>query len=345
LSAGNKVSVVYVRYHANGGNPEIVKHSQSGFDEYALSIPRRHGLFAFFYHQFQVKKLLNQFFEICPDVSLVHVQVGWKAAWDTAVFLKRKGLPWVVTEHNTDWLPQDRQYPHWKRVLTAWAMRRANALTAVSDNLADVLTSAKAQSVTVIPNPVVREFSNANIIIPQNAGLVFLHVSNFNLRQKQTDTIIRVFSRYVQENPNAKLQLNVPEIAFLKFKEANPQYCWENMEWLPPVTDKKVLMQRMQNADFLLSYSRFETFGLAIAEALCLGVPVIYTPCKGADIHIDERMGIACDAHNEETLLNAMRASAHFSADRNYIAGKARAVFHSDAVMDAYEALYQKLLR
>ena len=31
----------------------------------------------------------------------------------------------------------------------------------------------------------------------------------------------------------------------------------------------------------MLSYSRFETFGLTLAEAACLGVPCIYTPCGG----------------------------------------------------------------
>ena len=336
---------MYVRYHTNGGSPEITKQSQPDFDEYALSIPRKSGLFAFFYHQFHVQKLLKKFFEMYPDVSLVHVQVGWKAAWDLMLFLKRKRIPWVVTEHNTDWLPQDRQYPRWKRTLTSWTMRRATAVTAVSDNLAEVVSLAIARSVEVIPNPVALEFTTADIITPENAGPVFLHISNFNLRQKQTGKLIQVFSEYAKENPRAILQLNVPESAFLLYNAANPQYCWENIEWLPPVAEKKLLLQRMQNADFVLSYSRFETFGLVIAEALCLGIPVIYTPCKGADIHINERMGIACDADREESLLNAMRASSGFSADREYIGSRARAVFQSDAVLDAYEALYRKIIK
>jgi glycosyltransferase involved in cell wall biosynthesis len=339
-----KVSVAYVRYHSKGGKPEIIRHTQPGFEEFEISIPRKSGIFAPFYHQYQVKKLLNQCLEMSVDVDLIHVQVGWKAAWDAVLFLKRKNLPMVVTEHNTDWLPQDRQYPGWKRQFTAWAMRRASAITAVSANLADHISAATGKPVQVIPNPVAQEFTDAKIADARPGGSVFLHVSNFNFRQKQTHKIIRVFSQYAQENPHARLQLNVPEGAFHAFKSANPQYSWDKIELLLPNDDKSILLKRMQNADFLLSYSRFETFGLVIAEALCLGVPAIFTPCKGADLYIDEKMGIVCDADNDASLLEAMRKTEGFSTDRSYIAAKARQQFNTKAVLDAYEALYQQLI-
>lgn len=336
--------MAYVRYHSEGGEAEIIRRTQPDFEEFEIRIPRKRGFFAPFYHQYQIKKLLNQCLEMCADVDLIHVQVGWKAAWDTVLFLKGKNLPMVVTEHNTDWLPQDRQYPRWKRQLTAWAMRRASAITAVSANLADNISAATGKPVQVIPNPVAQEFTNAKIADARPGGPVFLHVSNFNFRQKQTHKIIRVFSQYAQENPHARLQLNVPEDAFNFFKSANPHYSWDKIELLVPNDDKSILLKRMQNADFLLSYSRFETFGLVIAEALCLGVPAIYTPCKGADLYIDEKMGIVCDADSDASLLEAMRKTEGFSTDRSYIAAKARKQFQAEAVLDAYVALYQQLI-
>ena len=345
LATRCKVSVAYVRYKTDGGKPEIKKHAQPGFEEYEISIPRKSGLFSLFYHQYHVRALLNHCLKMCADVDLIHVQVGWKAAWDAAFFLRNKNIPIVVTEHNTDWLPQDRQYPGWKRRLTAWAMRRAAAITAVSANLAENISAVTGKSVEVIPNPVANDFTTADIVTIKQQGPVFLHVSNFNTRQKQTEKIIKVFSHYVQENPMARLQLNVPVIAINDFKSENPHYSWDKIALLAPNDDKTVLLKRMQNADFLLSYSRFETFGLVIAEALCLGVPAIYTPCKGADLCIDEKMGIACDADNEQSLLEAMRKAEGFSANSNYIAGKARQQFHAEAVLDAYEALYQKLMK
>jgi glycosyltransferase involved in cell wall biosynthesis len=345
LATRHIVSVVYVRYHYQGGEPEIIEHKQHGFNEYEISIPRKTGLFSFWYHQYQVKKLLKDCLQRCSHVDVFHVQVGWKAAWDAAFLLKRENIPLVITEHNTDWLPRDRKYPFWKRLLTAWAMRRASAFTAVSANLAEAVSKATGRKILEIPNPVDSAFTSAAIANQKHEGLVFLHVSNFNLRQKQTDKIIRVFSQYVKENPNARLQLNVPEDACKQFKMAHPDYAWENIECLPPVADKMLLLQRMQNADFLLSYSLYETFGLVIAEALCLGVPAIYTPCKGADIHIDDKMGICCDADSEETLLEAFRKSGEFSADRNYIASSARKQFNGEAVLHAYELLYDNLIK
>lgn len=344
LAIRHNVSVAYVRYHSQGGEPEIIEHKQHSFIEYEISIPRKTGLFSFWYHQYQLRKLLNDCLKKSSDVDVIHVQVGWKAAWD-AVWLMNKGeIPLVVTEHNTDWLPDDRKYPFWKRLLTAWAMQRASAVTAVSANLAEAVSKATGRKIAVIPNPVDSAVTSAAIVNHKHEGLVFLHVSNFNLRQKQTDKIIRVFSQYVQENPNARLQLNVPEDAYTQFKTTHPDYAWENIECLPPVADKTVLLKRMQNADFLLSNSLYETFGLVIAEALCLGVPVIFTPCKGADIHIDDRMGIRCNAHSEVTLLAAFRKSGEFAADRNYIASSARKQFNGEAVLHAYELLYDNLI-
>ncbi|MFN5217872.1 MAG: glycosyltransferase family 4 protein [Sphingomonadales bacterium] len=345
LATRCKVSVAYVRYKADGGKPEIKRHAQPGFDEYEISIPRKSGLFSMFYHQYHVRSLLNQCLKMCTDLDLIHVQVGWKAAWDVAFTVRKKNIPFVVTEHNTDWLPQDRQYPAWKRKLTAWALRRASAITAVSANLAENVAAATRKPVQVIPNPVAQEFTNAKIADAKPGGSVFLHVSNFNFRQKQTHKIIRVFSQYAQENPHARLQLNVPEDAFHAYKSANPHYSWDKIALLVPNDDKTILLKRMQNADFLLSYSRFETFGLVIAEALCLGVPTIYTPCQGADLYIDEKMGISCDADNDASLLEAMRKTEGFSTDRSYIAAKARQQFNAEAVSDAYEALYQKLIK
>ena len=337
--------MVYIHYSGDVSEPAIFKHEKPDFTEWEIVIPRKHGLFGFFYHQFHYYRLLFECLKSLENLKIIHAQVTWKSGFD-AIWLRRKfSLPVVITEHNTDWLPEDGQSPRWKRRLSRWALFRSQSVVAVSQRLADALSIAIHKPVAFIPNAVHKTFTDEpRMVFPPQNKLVFIHVSNFNIKQKQTDKIIHVFSQFARKQPTAILELNVPEQAFYAYKAANPQHDWTRIHWLAPTPNRRELADRIQGAHYLVSFSLYETFGLTIAEAVCLGVPVIYTHCKGADALITENMGIACDARSEASLLRAFIMAAE-TTDWNYeeIAGKAKSLFSGDAVLDAYSDIYRKI--
>ena len=59
-------------------------------------------------------------------------------------------------------------------------------------------------------------------------------------------------------------------------------------------------------ADWLLSASESESYGLTVQEALILGVPVLACACGGVAESLDERFGVLCPLGREE-LLAALR--------------------------------------
>ena len=317
------------------------------YTEIFVELPEKRGVVNKLSHQFRyywaLFNIVKQLVKSGNKPDCIHAQVTWKCGFDAALLSKWFGIPFLVTEHNTDWLPEDRKYPLWKRLLSRWALKKANAVTAVSQNLANAIEKETKKKVEVIPNSIHPAF------LPEKVGSapqipVFLHISNFRNAHKQTDRIVKVFSLFAEENAEAMLQLNVPEKEFRSFKEQNPHYAWDRIELLPPAADRQTLAERMSKATAIVSYSRFETFGLTLAEAACLGVPSIYTACGGADVFFDAEMGEMCDADNYQSLLKALcNAALPGRFNRQLIAEKGRRLFSNDAVLEAYDKLYRNI--
>ena len=61
-------------------------------------------------------------------------------------------------------------------------------------------------------------------------------------------------------------------------------------------------------ADWLVSASKSESYGLTVQEALILGVPVVGCACGGVAEGLDERFGILCGLEREELLAALRRA-------------------------------------
>jgi glycosyltransferase involved in cell wall biosynthesis len=58
----------------------------------------------------------------------------------------------------------------------------------------------------------------------------------------------------------------------------------------------------MQEADLLVAPSRWETFSVAVAEALCRGLPVLATRVGALPELVDETSGILVDPHDPTAL-------------------------------------------
>ena len=65
----------------------------------------------------------------------------------------------------------------------------------------------------------------------------------------------------------------------------------KNVKYVGAVDNKKVF-EFISNSDFLISTSKYETFGVVIAEALSLGKPVIWTYSGGPSDFLNERNSI-----------------------------------------------------
>jgi glycosyltransferase involved in cell wall biosynthesis len=94
----------------------------------------------------------------------------------------------------------------------------------------------------------------------------------------------------------------------------------------------------------LVGFSQFETFGLTYAEAVCTGMPVIYTACGGPEEFIQTDMGLQVDPQDFDALVRAMQIAVTQNISRDpEIARKARAMFSETQLLEKYTHVYSQL--
>lgn len=279
-----------------------------------------------------------------PD--LMHVQVAWKMGLPAWLAKWRYGLRYVVTEHYTGYMPEDGELKGWKRNFSLFILKNAKRVTTVSPQLEAVLRHLRVKRIQSIPNRVHDVFLNRPLVPREKGTFRFIHVSAFNDRQKQTSAIIRTFMSLHRSMPETELVLIVPKEKLEEFYENHEGADFSGIEHIEPGISRDAFCSLMMQCDALVSFSRYETFGLTVAEAVCCGLPVIYTACGGPESFVEPRMGVQVDPHDPESLLAAMKEiTKNYPFDRQEIARVARVIFDKEQILLKYSMLYQSVVR
>ncbi len=112
-----------------------------------------------------------------------------------------------------------------------------------------------------------------------------------------------------------------------------------------PSMSEVELIKRYQAADFLVSPSRKEGFGLAIAEAIACGLPVLATRSGGPQEIVDECNGILVDTDSITALSNGLNYMLnHFSEySPTELHHSILNRFGTQAKLDKLDAIYSSL--
>lgn len=106
----------------------------------------------------------------------------------------------------------------------------------------------------------------------------------------------------------------------------------------------KKAMEMLSGADVLVHPSAFETFGVVLAEAMALGVPVVATRCGGPEDIVTNETGVLVPVDDIDALMSAIEdVLSHldsWKARGNEIAEYAFARFHETAVCQAIMKAY-----
>ena len=79
----------------------------------------------------------------------------------------------------------------------------------------------------------------------------------------------------------------------------------KNVSYLGALKNEQVL-EEMLNSDFLISTSKYETFGVVITEALSLGKPIIWTDSGGPRDFLNERNSVLVKERTPDALAKAI---------------------------------------
>jgi glycosyltransferase involved in cell wall biosynthesis len=154
--------------------------------------------------------------------------------------------------------------------------------------VAESVRARTSKPVLVFPYPIANEriaFLDRNYFNIPSEACVFLaaYDCNSTKMRKNPDAAIDSFQKAFEPNDRKVLlivKINNPIQAEIKYFETKV-LGWQNIRLMAGTIERKEMDSLLNSADCFVSLHRSEGFGLAIAEAMILGKPVISTGWSG----------------------------------------------------------------
>jgi glycosyltransferase involved in cell wall biosynthesis len=264
-----------------------------------------------------------------------------------AARLFNKRIPLVTTEQSTS---NNRRSRRWSRPIDLWMYRNYGAIACNSKATEEDLlrwVPEVADRTSVIYNGVaVESFQNAvtankAVVLPNvNGRPILMFVARFD-PAKDHPTLLRAMQRV----PYAELVLvgdgdSRPEMQRL----ANELGISERVHFLGRRAN---VAQLLKLADLYVHVANYEGFGIAAAEAMSSGLPVIATDIPGLN-EVVKDAGLLVPLRDEEALAQAIHQVLQSKQMRERMATASReraAQFGIDRTVDAFIKVYQSAMK
>jgi glycosyltransferase involved in cell wall biosynthesis len=255
------------------------------------------------------------------------------------------GVPVIVTEH-TD----PRRYPSgraWK-VLRRLSYRRASRLVSPSAGVDRGFSWLPSARRVVIHNPVRLDEDDKAAVAPLGFPWPHTVLAMGRLEsEKGFDLLIDAFGRLAADFPDWGLAILGEGSLRQKLSAQIANLGLDDRIRLPGVMDSAATLRRGEL--FVLS-SRHEAFGLALAEAMAAGLPVVAADCPSGPaeiIHCGED-GLLVPGENAAALAGAVAQLMADPAQRRRLGQNARAAvrrFELSTVIQSWEQVIDDCLR
>lgn len=321
-------------------NANVVQEFENGVRVIRIRIPRSLPL----YNQVNffilcLKESLRVVREFRPEI--LHGNIGYPGAVWTALLKLVTGVPAVLTEHT---LLQNNFRTFVHRWLTIWAVNKMNTLITVSNHSASIIRRYTGKGSEVIPNIVdfslFKRIDSFPPIPPVSIG--FLGGSFF--RKKGLDTIILALK---DQSFDFLLHIGghdpVEEHFFRTLADENGILSHCIFHGAIPRNEVPNFLRRIH---FFVSASIFESFGVSIAEAMAVGLPVICTDSGGPSDFTGPWSGRTVPVGDASALSDAIKKmSFEFTSfDRDRIRASVINRFQSQQIAKHIELVYRRVI-
>ena len=224
-----------------------------------------------------LRKMYNKFFaNSAPD--LVHVHVAYPAGLFALYLKKRKGIAFIISEHDGIYMPgyDDYHVPgQFEKKMVPVIYKNAKKIHAVSKSLAAALMNSKltVKTPVVIPNVVNTNTFNYKEK-GRRVGFDFIHISSL-INQKNPEGMLDAIALVKKQRNDFVVRIIGPTKE--KFRKLVNNLSIEEQVIFMGEIPYAGVAKELSNSDAMIHFTRYETFGCVIAESLCCGIPVITT--------------------------------------------------------------------
>ena len=217
-----------------------------------------------------------------PDI--VQLNVLQKQVIIARTLLKKERIPFIIVEHWSGYLPENGlfQRQSWfKKRFYRRAAKDASMILTVSEPLQRAMQACgiEAQRWGTIDNVVDDFFFEPRVQNQESSVKTLLHVSCFDERAKNVKGLLRAAKMLSEKRQDWCLKLvgtgvDYPEVRAYADSLDIPEGC---LKWTGELTPQQVA-DEMHRADAFVLSSRYETYGVVLAEAAAAGLQILSTP-------------------------------------------------------------------
>lgn len=350
-----RAAAVYNDIHVIALKPasfyEEVSNTSPGLTEQLFYFRKKGGLFKplDLLHWFSsYKKSIRNYIETQGKPALVHVHVPWNAGL-LALWVKKKyGIPFVVTEHWGIYNENvERPYPKRPfifRLLMRKIFRNATHLATVSAYIAEKINHYVVPiPFTLIPNVV--DTDVFKYIESQSALFTFLHVSNL-YPVKNVAGILEAVA-LLEKEVSVPFQLVIAgnrDVTYIEL--ARRMGLLNRIVFFRGEISYSAVAHEMQAADAFILNSISENAPCVIAEALCVGIPVVTTMVGGVPEMVDESNAVTVKGTGVNGLLVALKEMIQKNElfDKRVIAATASSLYAYEVAGKTLNELYNSII-
>ena len=348
----NRITVFYTAIDKNIKEPLLVEEKVTeNFIIYIYYYPSIKGILSPVINGVKrfsaLRKMYNKIFaDSSPD--LVHVHVAYPAGLFALYLKKRKGLEYIISEHDGIYMPGYDNYHvpgKFEKKMVPVIYKNAKKIHTVSKSLGNALVDLKLANTKpiVIPNVVntdvfqYREKERSNIFR-------FIHISSL-INQKNPEGMLMAISLVKKERSDLVLKIIGP--AKEKFKKMVKDLSLEKEVAFMGEIPYADVAKEIGNSDAMIHFTRYETFGCVIAESLCCGVPVIVSDLDVTrELVTDGVSGLLVEENKvndlAEKILFFMKTG--FKINSQKIATENQEKFKYDRVGKMFDDLYRSVI-
>ena len=224
-----------------------------------------------------------------PDI--VQLNVIQKQGLLALALLEKAHIPYIVVEHWSGYLPENgmfQQMSALKRRFYRRIAQNAEIVLTVSEPLQEAMkqNGIEAKQWGTIDNVVdeffyenTDRFTNRTQSTDRITQKTLLHVSCFDEKAKNVKGLLRAAKMLSEKRQDWQLVLVGTGINYQEVRAyaEDLEIPAERLRWTGELTPQQVADEMHQADAFVLS-SRYETYGVVLAEASAAGLPILSTP-------------------------------------------------------------------
>jgi glycosyltransferase involved in cell wall biosynthesis len=243
-----------------------------------------------------------------PD--LLHVHVLTREGIVALSVKIRNGLPYVITEHWSRYLPASNSFHGvFRKMITRLVVKYSSAMITVSETLKAAMLKFELTNpdFLVVPNPVETNVFTIGNKTGIGSKKRMIHISCFEDRSKNISGFLNAVKSISESRSDFDCVLigDGPDFELEKKRTEELGLLGKNV-FFTGLKEQNELVKEIQAADFMVLSSNYETFGTVVIECLSCGIPVIATNVGIVPEVINKTNGIIIPTGDQDALVAAI---------------------------------------